>query len=260
MPTQNFEIVPITALQDNYIWMILHHLDHSAWIVDPGDAEPVLAYLKQYNIALRGILLTHHHWDHSHGIPDLIQQFQVPVIASTYSNDPTVTRQVTDNEYFSIQDTFPKIRAIAIPGHTLDHMAYHIGNALFCGDTLFGAGCGRLFEGTPEQMYHSLQKLAALPEHTQIYCGHEYTLANLRFAAIVEPNNPMISQRIEKTRALCDKNRPTLPSLLNEEKSSNPFLRCHILEVQQQVSAHANRELRDPIEVFTALRQWKDTF
>ncbi|MCX7090349.1 MAG: hydroxyacylglutathione hydrolase [Legionellales bacterium] len=255
-----YEMVAIPALQDNYIWMMIDHPTHSAWIVDPGDAKPVFKYLQHYRVTLSGILLTHHHGDHTYGVADLIQQFPVPVLASAHSRYPHVTRSLTDNEQFSIDDAFPKIRALAIPGHTLDHMAYYVNNAVFCGDTLFGAGCGRLFEGTPAQMYLSLQKLAALPDQTQVYCGHEYTLANLRFAAIVEPNNPMIAQRIEKTMALRDQNKPTLPSLLSEEKRSNPFLRCHLSEVKHQVSAHVNCDLQDPIEVFAALRQWKDAF
>lgn len=254
-----YEIVSIPALQDNYIWMMIHHPTHSVWIVDPGDAKPVFEYLQHYRMTLRGILLTHHHRDHTYGVAELIQQFPVPVIASTHSRYPNVTRPITDNERFSVDGAFPEIRALAVPGHTLDHMAYYVNNTLFCGDTLFGAGCGRLFEGTPEQMYLSLQKLAALPDRTYIYCGHEYTLANLRFAAVVEPNNPMITQRIKKTMALRDQNKPTLPSLLSEEKQSNPFLRCHLSEIKKQVNAHVNCNLQDPIEIFAALRQWKDT-
>ncbi len=253
-------IVPIPALEDNYIWMMVNTQAHTALIVDPGEAAPVFDYLKQHHLELAGILLTHHHWDHTNGVPELLRHYEVPVIASMQNQSPHVTRRVSDHEQFSVHAEFPMLTALAIPGHTLDHTAYYVGDALFSGDTLFGGGCGRIFEGTPEQMYASLQKLSALPERTQIYCGHEYTLANLGFAIIVEPNNPLIAQRIATSSALNEQNTPTVPSLLREEKNTNPFLRCDILEVQQSVSAHMGRELNEVVEVFAALREWKNRF
>lgn len=260
MNTQDHLIVPISALKDNYIWMLLNEKTSAAWIVDPGEASPVFEYLKQHHINLHGIFVTHHHWDHTNGIADLIQTYPIQVIGSIDSCCPHISKRVANDEILTLEAWLPKIRALSIPGHTLDHTAYAIGKALFTGDTLFGAGCGRLFEGSPEQMYQSLQKLANLPEDTQIYCGHEYTLANLRFAAVVEPQNEAISQRIEKTQVLRDKNCPSLPSLLSEEKQTNPFLRSHVLAVQEQVSAQFQRKMTDPIEVFAALRQWKNVF
>ena len=260
MPLLDCDIIPIQVLRDNYIWVIVNPLQNSAWVVDPGDSEPVLNYLKQHHLSLNGIFLTHHHWDHTNGVAEIIRQFPVPVIASPLSPYPKVTQHATEGKSIVIDEALPNLDVIALPGHTMDHLAYRLGNALFCGDTLFGAGCGRLFEGSAAQMYHSLQKITALPKHTEIYCGHEYTLSNLQFAAMVEPSNQNIVQRIEKATLLRHQSHPTVPSLLCEEQQTNPFLRCHVLEVQQQVSLHVHRELKDPIEVFAALRQWKDTF
>lgn len=258
MLDQNYTIQPIPAFQDNYIWIIVNKHNNKALVIDPGDAQPVLAYLNQHHLELRGILLTHHHWDHTNGVSELLRSFKVPVIASESSCLDEVTYPVSDGQCVTIEDGFPFMVALAIPGHTLDHMAYHMANALFCGDTLFGAGCGRLFEGTPEQMYHSLQKLAALPKQTQIYCGHEYTLANLHFAAMVEPSNQAIDQRIDKVKALRKSDIPSLPSVLKDEIATNPFLRCHIPEVIQSVTSYLKYRCPHPIDVFAALREWKN--
>ncbi len=231
-------IHPIPVLTDNYVWII--EKDNKALLVDPGEATPVLQYLSSQKLELAAILLTHHHGDHTNGVAGLLAHFNVPVIASSASNVSWVTHRLEDGEYIQFA-SFAPIRGISIPGHTLDHMAYQIDNTLFTGDTLFAAGCGRVFEGTHEMMYASLQKLAALPKDLNIYCGHEYTETNLRFAEKVEPENIEIAERIKRVRAKRLKNEPSLPSSLAIELKTNPFLRC---------------ELSD----FIKLRQLKDTF
>ncbi len=253
-------IAAIPALKDNYIWMMINSKQGVALVVDPGDAAPVIDYVTEHHLTLSGILITHHHWDHTHGLAALLQAFPVPVLSSVHSQLPALTGRLSDHEVFTITAHFPEFQALLIPGHTLDHIAFHTQDALFCGDTLFGGGCGRLFEGTADQLYHSLQKLARLPDHTPIYCGHEYTLANLSFARLVEPNHQAIVQRINKVQSIREQGRPSLPSFLYEEKETNPFLRCHIPEVIEQVEAYAKRSLCDPKEVFRELRQWKDAF
>ena len=256
----DIKIYQVNALTDNYIWIIVNTRQQSALIVDPGDATPALAFLKQYQLELKGILITHHHWDHVNGVGDILQHYPVPVLGGSLSQLPLLTHKFKDGEVISVDACFPQYQVLAIPGHTLDHIAYYADNSLFCGDTLFGAGCGRLFEGTAEQMYASLQKITSLPEQTEIYCAHEYTLNNLVFAETVEPDNQNIKQRIEKTKTLRKNNLPSLPSLLLEEKQSNPFLRCEIPAVIQQTERHSQRSLKQPVDVFTALRQWKDHF
>src|SRR3990167_10471445 len=245
-------------LTENYIWAVVNERRQSALIIDPGDAVPVLAYLKQNSLTLSGILITHHHWDHVNGVTDLIKKYPVPVFGSQLSQYPNLTHRIADSDIIFINDGFPAYQIIAIPGHTLDHIAYYANNTLFCGDTLFGGGCGRLFEGKIEQLYTSLQKIATLPESTMIYCAHEYTLNNLRFAQIVEPRNYNIKLRMEKVQALRDDQLSSLPSCLLEEKQTNPFLRCEIAEVVYQVEHQAQRSLKRPIDVFAELRKWKD--
>lgn len=255
----DIKIYPVSALKDNYIWIIVNTREQSALVVDPGDATP-LAYLKQHQLQLKGILITHHHWDHVNGVAELLQHHPVPVFGYMHSQCPHVTHRVNADDIINIDACFPKFRVMTLPGHTLDHIAYYANNALFCGDTLFGGGCGRLFEGTAEQLYSSLQKIAGLPEQTAIYCAHEYTYKNLQFAQRVEPGNQQIKQRIEKTKKLRENKIPSLPSLLIEEKQTNPFLRCDIPEVIHQTEHHCQRLLTHPIDVFTELRKWKDNF
>ena len=167
------EIIPITALKDNYIWAIIDSQKKSALVVDPGEAKPVIDFLKQQQLTLVGILITHHHWDHTNGITELKEKFNIPVIGSAKENVSGVTKSVKEPDMIDLNNKI--FYVLDIPGHTLGHIAYYGLNSIFCGDTLFSAGCGRLFEGTPEQMYMTLQKMAALPDVTKIYCGHEYT-------------------------------------------------------------------------------------
>lgn len=256
-----FTIVPIPALKDNYIWAIHSKGSRSIWIVDPGEAQPVIDYLEAHDLHLDGILITHHHWDHTHGLPDLHKRYPLTAI---YGANPTQVPQVThpiaegDTIPLNTWDTPHRIRILSIPGHTLDHTAYLLDNALFCGDTLFGCGCGRIFEGTPSMMYHSLHKIKQLPPDTLIYCGHEYTMANLAFALKVDPLNAALQQRYERTQRLSETHPCTLPSRLSEECETNPFLRCDTVSVQTGVSAHTQTPLTDPIDTFAALRTWKN--
>lgn len=254
------QIVPIPALKDNYIWLIIHTAKQQAIVVDPGEASPVLNYLQQQQLACTAILVTHHHADHTQGIAELKRSYDVPVIASGASKHPLVTRHIEHQQTFTLFDGDLTFQGIAIPGHTLDHMAFYSTPWAFTGDTLFSAGCGRVFEGTPAQMWQSLQTLLTLPEATQIYCGHEYTLANLAFAQTVEPHNLAITQHQAVVSALREGNQPSLPSTLALEKSMNPFLRVQEPAVIQAVSTHVGQILSQPVDVFAALREWKNQF
>ena len=249
------EIFPIPALQDNYIWALLAADKHSIVIVDPGEAAPVLKVLAQKNLKLVGILITHHHWDHTNGVPDLLNAVgPFPIVASEQSSHDFVTHRVKDGDDVVIAHVHCK--ALSIPGHTLDHTAYFNQQEgfLFTGDTLFSAGCGRIFEGTPEMMYASLQKLAQLGDDIKMYCGHEYTHVNLKFAQTVEPDNLAIRDKLASLPSC------TLPSTVGEEKLMNPFLRCGEQSVIQSAEQNAQHELATPGDVFSTLREWKNCF
>jgi hydroxyacylglutathione hydrolase len=250
-------IVPVPAFKDNYIWLL--NEGNNAWVVDPGDAKPVMQVLAENNWNLTGILLTHHHLDHSGGIRSLLNYANnIPVFASHNSEHDYVTDPVKEG------DTVPfgshTLSVLEIPGHTLDHVAFFNNELLFCGDTLFSAGCGRVFEGTYEQMYQSLCRLNHLNNDTNIYCGHEYTLANLTFAQHVEPENAYIAEKIAAVKLLLEEGQCTLPSTLNNEKRMNPFLRCDDKNIIRAVEQYANKTLSTPVEVFQHLREWKNNF
>lgn len=252
-------IIPIPALRDNYIWMLWNTDIQKAWVVDPGDSKPVIEALNQYQITLAGILVTHHHDDHCNGVPELLNFFgDIPVVGSYKSPREYISLRVKENDEIVCFDQ--KFKVMEIPGHTLDHTAYYGNTILFCGDTLFSAGCGRIFEGTPEMMYHTLGKLKNLNNHTEIYCGHEYTLANLYFAKAVEPNNASIQQKIAEIEKNFSKTHCTLPSILSEEKKINPFFRCDIPEVIHAAEKFAGKKLGSHVEVFGYLREWKNGF
>lgn len=252
-------LYPIPTLKDNYVWTVINPSNRCALVVDPGEARPVIHYLNQYKLALHGVLITHHHWDHTNGVSELIQHYPAPVFASVRCNIPNLTHRLAEHQTVDL-DFFPSFQVIDIPGHTLDHVAYYAPGILFCGDTLFSAGCGRAFEGTAEQLYSSLQKIAALPDNTRLYCAHEYTLNNLRFSQRVDPDNLAVNQHIQTVIALRKNGEPTLPSLLKLEKDINPFLRCHVPSVIHHVEQHVERSLPTPVDVFRELRQWKDIF
>lgn len=219
-----------------------------------------MEYLQQQHLRLLGILITHHHWDHSNGIAEIVEHWHVPVIAGAQSSLPNVSEHAADKSEIKIPGFPLSFSVLAIPGHTLDHVAYYSPGIAFTGDTLFAAGCGRVFEGTAEIMYAALQKIAALPDDTNIYCGHEYTEKNLRFAAMVEPSNTAITKRLRDVIVLREKNLPSLPALLAEEKATNPFLRCDQPEIIANVEKFAGKKLNTVVEVFYWLRKWKDGF
>jgi len=252
------DIIPIPALRDNYIWL-LKNAKHGV-VVDPGDAKPVLDTLEKLKLQLTGILITHHHWDHTNGIAELLQHYDVPVYAPANDAVELATELLQQDDQIHLPELDLNFRVLEIPGHTLGHIAYYGHSSVFCGDTLFTGGCGRLFEGTAEQMVNSLNTLANLPEDTFVYCGHEYTQNNLRFAKVVEPNNPNLIERIEATEKHRQQNQPTVPAPLAIELKTNPFLRCTVPSVQKAVVNHCGHKLTNTTEVFAELRRWKDEF
>lgn len=246
----------INAFNDNYIWVIRSN-NNSCAVVDPGDASPVIAYLAAHKLKLDAILITHHHKDHTAGLAELSRQFPgIDIIGPAAENIAHLTTFVNNKDNIKVLGQIFKV--LSLPGHTLGHVAYVGQGLLFCGDTLFSAGCGRLFEGSAEQMYLSLEKLADLPDDTKIYCAHEYTLANLNFSLAVEPKNKNTKAYQQKVIKLRAENKPSLPSSLRQEKLINPFLRCHQSSVIEAVKDKT--EQLDPLSVFSALRAWKDIF
>lgn len=246
----------LPAFDDNYIWL-LRDAGGRALVVDPGDAAPVRAALG--DTPPLAILLTHHHGDHIGGVAALLARWpDTPVFAPHDDRIPQATQRVADGDRITVGDW--RFEVLAVPGHTRSHVAYHGEGLLFCGDTLFSLGCGRMFEGTPAQMQASLARLAALPGDTRVCCAHEYTLGNAAFALVVEPGNPALQERVAAVRALRAAGRPTLPTTLAEERACNPFLRCDAPAVRAAAEAHAGHPLADAAAVFGALRAWKDGF
>ena len=256
--TKNFEIVPLRAFRDNYIWTLRN--DRYAAVVDPGDARPVLDYLRSERLELCAILATHHHADHVGGIAELLAHRPVPVYGPRAEPITTLTHPVGENDEVQIGQMGLCFKVLDIPGHTRAHIAYYGANCLFCGDTLFACGCGRLFEGTPPQMVASLAKLAALPDETLVYSGHEYTMANIGFASEVEPDNANLNERAASDAQKRRDDRPTLPSSIGLEKKTNPFLRCTQPAVIASASNYLGAAASDPVQVFAALREWKNNF
>lgn len=253
-------IIPIPAFRDNYIWLLRE--GRYAAVVDPGDAAPVLAFLEANALELAAIIATHHHGDHVGGIPELTRRFEVPVFGPAREAIPGRTHALAQDDSIVVPGIGLGLEVIDIPGHTAGHIAYFSAaqEVLFCGDTLFAAGCGRVFEGTPAQMWESLSKLAALPGTTRVYCGHEYTIANLRFAAAVEPGNAELPARTSRAQARRDAGAPTLPSTIAEERATNPFLRAEVPGVVAAAASHAGRSLTRAVDVFAELREWKNGF
>jgi len=252
------EIVPLPAFQDNYIWTL--RSGKLAAVVDPGEARPVQNYLAKEGLSLTAILATHHHPDHVGGIAELVARNKVPVFGPKGEPIPALTHPVGQGDRADIPGLDASFSVLDIPGHTRAHVAYYGLGSLFCGDTLFACGCGRVFEGTAAQMLDSLSKLAALPDETKVYCGHEYTLANIRFARAVDPGNALLAAREERAQRLRDAGRPTLPSTLGEERATNPFLRCAEPAVVDSANKYMGGRLADPVRVFAAIREWKNKF
>ena len=254
MPT----IIPIPAFADNYIWLI--YRDGKAAVVDPGDAAPVIEYLQREGVELCAIVNTHHHGDHVGGNRGLLERWPVPVFGPASEQIPGRTQGLSERDSFMLPGIGIELSVLDIPGHTAGHIACVADGMVFCGDTLFAAGCGRLFEGTPAQMVKSLDKLAALAPETRVYCGHEYTVSNLRFALAVEPGSAALSERLDRDRAKRDRGEPTLPSSIGEELVTNPFLRTSEATVRAAAIRHAGRDLPDRVAVFAELRAWKNAF
>jgi hydroxyacylglutathione hydrolase len=258
------QIHSIPAFKDNYFWLIQpNNKQPEIFVVDPGAAEPVQDYLKLHNLTLAGILLTHHHNDHIGGAAALAAAWNAPVYGPDSPYIPQVSHLVAEGDKLDLLGIEAKV--MALPGHTLDHIAYylepsHSSPLLFSGDTLFAAGCGRLFDGTAEQLLASLNKIVALKDTTLIYATHEYTLANLAFALFVEPDNPDIQARHQREVQKRERGLPTLPTQLGIEKRTNPFLRCHLDAIRTKAEQLAGGKLASEAEIFASLRRTKDKF
>ncbi|MGQ0799552.1 MAG: hydroxyacylglutathione hydrolase [Pseudomarimonas sp.] len=248
----------LPALSDNYIWLLTRR-DGTAIIVDPGDAAPVLAAI---NEGLRpvAILVTHHHPDHIDGIAEIVATYPVPVYAPVDVRIPTADFRVAGGDEFVIATLGLNIRVMAVPGHTRSHVAYYDGSRLFCGDTLFSLGCGRLFEGSPAQMLDALDHFSLLPAATVVCCTHEYTAANGLFASVVDPQNLMLRKRIEQVHTLRQQGIPSLPTTIGSECACNPFLRIDSASVRKSITQQIGQDLDDRVARFAALRRWKDGF
>jgi len=253
------QVEPIPAFDDNYIWLLRVPGDDRVAVVDPGDAEPVVDRLRSEGLHLVSVLITHHHYDHVGGLAELTAAW--PNLAVTGPNDTRIrglTHIVGDGDQVTPLEGADSFEVIAVPGHTSTHIAYLGDGALFCGDTLFAAGCGRVFDGSFEQLAASLRRIAALPAATRCYCAHEYTLANLGFAAWVEPDSVALAERRAEAEALRANAEPTVPSILALELATNPFLRTAEPTVIAAAEAFVGHPLADETAVFTALRRWKD--
>ncbi|BFM11864.1 hydroxyacylglutathione hydrolase [Simiduia litorea] len=257
------DLTPIPSFTDNYIWGLSD--GQQAWLIDPGEAAPARQWLQTHKLDLTGILITHHHSDHIGGVQALLHHNpKIPVYGPDTSKIKTVTVPLKDGTEFNLGPW--RVAVLGVPAHTLDHIAYYLApNAeqpgiLFCGDTLFGAGCGRLFEGSPKQLHQALKRFKTLPPETLMCCAHEYTLSNLAFAQQVEPGNRKLQERQQQEQCKREAGLPTLPSTLAVELATNPFLRPHSPEIQVSAKHYAKADVIGEEAIIATLRQWKDNF
>ena len=251
-------VKPIKAYQDNYIWLV--STNEGSIVVDPGESKKILNLVDNNEIDLKGVLITHHHFDHTNGLSDLLNERGLEVYGPK-NNVNGINNIVKNNDMFTVIGI--DFEVIEIPGHTLDHIAFYSFNdgepILFCGDTLFSGGCGRVFEGTFDQMFNALKKISKYPKETKIFCGHEYTLSNLKFALAVDENNEDLIEEYDNIKNIVDSGNPSLPTILEKELKINPFLRCDNHHIKNKIVSKFNTS-DDELEVFCALRQWKDNF
>ena len=253
-------VKPIPSLSDNYIWLLINQTKSTAAIVDPGTADGCEMFFQQEKIQPVAILVTHRHWDHVNGIEQLVNKYEMPVYGPASEPIPCLTTPLTDKDHIRISELELDLQVMDIGGHTAGHIGYLTENKLFCGDTLFSAGCGRLLGGTAAQLNASLNRICQLPDDTLIYCTHEYTLDNLRFAQAVEPENSDIQSRMNEVKALRASNLPSLPVTLDMEKRYNPFLRTSLDNIMQAVAQHSGQRIENSEDCFRYLRMWKDGF
>jgi len=246
------QVIPIPAFQDNYIWLLQH--ENHAVVVDPGDAEPVLVELRARQLVLDAILITHHHDDHIGGVQRLLEAYPVAVYAPAKERYDFPHQAVQEGDIVNLFNLEVALRVMETPGHTLGHVVYYGANCLFCGDTLFGCGCGRLFEGSCAQLFNALQRLAELPPETRVYCTHEYTQHNIRFARTLDPDNAALAMREVHVNARRARGQPSLPSTIQLERATNPFLRCDTAAIQNAA------QCRDPETAFCTIRTLRNTF
>lgn len=251
-------VTPLPAFQDNYIWML--HTDQHAIAIDPGDPAPVQAFIDARQLTLTAVLITHHHRDHTGGNVYLRQRYQCDIYGPDNPQIPALTHIVHAHDTLNFHQLGLDLTVIETPGHTLDHIGYYGAKHLFCGDTVFGCGCGKLSEGTPAIMSHSLDKIMALPDATRLCCGHEYTLANIAFALTIDGQNPALHEREHADRIKRSMHQPTLPSTLALEKATNPFLRFYHPDMIAFAQAYLGRAQLTPAEVFGAIRAAKDAW
>jgi len=257
---EQHQFFPIPIFTDNYVWSIINQKNGYVTLVDPGAAIPVINFLEDNDYKLEAILITHHHADHIGGVLELVQKYNPLIYAPQGLNFSSLTHEVNDQSPVNLTKTDINFQVMAVPGHTLDEVAYYAPGYLFCGDTLFSAGCGRIFEGTPEQMLNSLQKINQLPGDTLVFCAHEYTLANLAFAKAVDPDNEAITQHIKHIKNLRAQHKPSLPSQLELEQQINPFLRVSTEAVKISAEKYTGRHLDKDVDIFAAIREWKNRF